>query len=113
MANQAATAQVLDALGDPTRRRILELVRDGAKPVGEIAKHVPVSRPAVSQHLRVLKEAGLVRDRREGTRRLYAVDRTGLAALRTYLETFWDTALAAFKETAEAEEADGMEGGPT
>jgi DNA-binding transcriptional ArsR family regulator len=98
---------VLDALGDPTRRRILELVRDGARPVGEIAREVPVSRPAVSQHLRVLKEAGLVRDRREGTRRLYAVDAAGLAALRAYLETFWDATLAAFKDAAES----GTEGG--
>jgi len=77
---------VLDALGDPTRRRILELVRDGARPVGEIAREVPVSRPAVSQHLRVLKEAGLVHDRQEGTRRLYAVDPSGLSALRAYLD---------------------------
>ncbi len=111
MANQFQAASVLDALGDPTRRRILEVVREGPRPVGEIARHVPVSRPAVSQHLRVLKEAGLVRDRREGTRRLYAVDGTGLSALRAYLETFWDTALAAFKEAAEAEGIDPKEGG--
>ncbi len=102
---------VLDALGDPTRRRILEVVRDGAKPVGEIARHVPVSRPAVSQHLRVLKEAGLVNDRQQGTRRLYSVDRAGLAALRAYLETFWDSALAAFKEAAEAERPMARAGG--
>jgi DNA-binding transcriptional ArsR family regulator len=101
---------VLDALGDPTRRRILEVLRDGPRPVGEIAEGLPVSRPAVSQHLRVLKEAGLVRDRPEGTRRLYAVDPTGLAALRAYLETFWDTALAAFKEAAEAEGEEGSTG---
>lgn len=106
MAN-ASQARVLDALGDPTRRRILELVREGPKPVGEIAAGMPVSRPAVSQHLRVLKEAGLVRDRRDGTRRLYAVDPAGLSALRAYLETFWDTALAAFKEAAEADERGG------
>jgi DNA-binding transcriptional ArsR family regulator len=104
-----ATAKVLDALGDPTRRRILEIVRDGAIPVGRIASRLPVSRPAVSQHLRVLKDAGLVRDRQEGTRRLYAVDPAGLAALRTYLDTFWDTALAAFKEAAEGS---GEEGRP-
>ena len=104
---------MLDALGDPTRRRILELIRDGTRPVGEIARHVPVSRPAVSQHLRVLKEAGLVRDRQEGTRRLYAVDPNGLSALRAYLETFWDTALAAFKEAAEAEGTDERKGGPS
>jgi DNA-binding transcriptional ArsR family regulator len=92
---------VLDALGDPTRRRVLAILRGGARSVGEIARRLPVSRPAVSQHLRVLKEAGLVRGRREGARRLYAVDPGGLAALRAYLELFWDTALAAFKEGAE------------
>jgi len=103
----AHATEVLDALGDPTRRRILEVVRDGPRPVGEIAKGLPVSRPAVSQHLRILKEAGLVRDRQEGTRRLYTVDPAGLAALRAYLETFWDTTLAAFKEAAEAEDEEG------
>ena len=101
MAHQASAAKVLDALGDPTRRAILELVRDGPRPVGEIARHLPVSRPAVSQHLRVLKGAGLVRDRQEGTRRLYDVDADGLAALRAYLERFWDTALGAFEEAAD------------
>jgi DNA-binding transcriptional ArsR family regulator len=106
MTNQA-TARVLDALGDPTRRRILEELRGGAKPVGRIAAGLPVTRPAVSQHLRVLKGAGLVRDRRDGTRRLYSIDAAGLTALRAYLETFWDTALAAFKEAAEAEEEGG------
>ncbi len=109
MSDQATTARVLEALGDPTRRAVLEVLRGGAKPVGEIAKGMPVSRPAVSQHLRVLKEAGLVRDRREGTRRLYSVDPAGLAALRAYLETFWDTALTAFKEAAE--ERPGERGG--
>jgi DNA-binding transcriptional ArsR family regulator len=69
--------------------------------VGEIASHLPVSRPAVSQHLRVLKEAGLVRDRQDGTRRLYRVDPDGLAALRAYLEGYWEVALAAFAEAAE------------
>jgi DNA-binding transcriptional ArsR family regulator len=96
-----ATARVLDALGDSTRRAVLELLRDGARPVGEIARDLPVSRPAVSQHLRVLKGAGLVRERREGAKRLYSVDTEGLSALRTYLETFWNTALVAFKEAAE------------
>ncbi|MGZ8612709.1 MAG: ArsR/SmtB family transcription factor [Actinomycetota bacterium] len=110
MVYQDATAKVLDALGDPTRRAVLELLRGGARPVGEIAGRLPVSRPAVSQHLRVLKEAGLVRDRRDGTRRLYSVDTAGLSALRTYLETYWDTALAAFKDAAD--EAGG-EGGTT
>jgi DNA-binding transcriptional ArsR family regulator len=108
MTNQA-TARVLDALGDPTRRRILEVVRGGALPVGRIASRLPVSRPAVSQHLRVLKDAGLVHDRQEGTRRVYAVDQAGLATLRTYLDAFWDAALAAFKEAAEAT---GEEGRP-
>jgi DNA-binding transcriptional ArsR family regulator len=109
MSYREATARVLDALGDPTRRAVLELLRDGPQPVGRIAERLPVSRPAVSQHLRVLKEAGLVRDRQEGTRRLYRVDAEGLAALRAYLETYWDTALEAFKEAAEEanEEGDG------
>ena len=101
-----ATARVLDALGDPTRRAVLEVLRGGARPVGEIAKHLPVSRPAVSQHLRVLKEAGLVRDRQDGTRRLYAVDAKGLEALRAYLERYWDSALGAF-EAAARDEAKG------
>lgn len=92
-------------MGDPTRRAVLELVRDRERPVGEIARRLPVSRPAVSQHLRVLKEAGLVRDRRDGNRRLYGVDARGLAELRSYLERYWDAALAAFAEKA------GVEGG--
>jgi DNA-binding transcriptional ArsR family regulator len=100
-ANLEASARVLDALGDPTRRRILTILRGGARPVGEIARRLPVSRPAVSQHLRVLREAGLVRARREGARRLYAVDPGGLAALRACLERFWDTALAGFRQKAE------------
>jgi len=112
MSYQEATARVLDALGDPTRRAVLEVLRGGARPVGEIAKHLPVSRPAVSQHLRVLKEAGLVSDRQEGTRRLYRVDARGLSALRTYLERYWDTALVAFKEAAD-EAATESEGDPT
>jgi DNA-binding transcriptional ArsR family regulator len=97
----------MDALGDPTRRAVLELVRTDELPVGDIARRLPVSRPAVSQHLRVLKEAGLVRARRAGNRRLYSVDARGLATLRAYLERYWDTALAAF-----ADGADRPEGGP-
>jgi DNA-binding transcriptional ArsR family regulator len=104
MTNQVEAA-VLDALGDPTRRAVLELVRTHESPVGEIARRVPVSRPAVSQHLRVLKEARLVRDRQEGNRRLYSVDERGIVALRRYLERYWDAALAAF-----AHEADEKEG---
>jgi DNA-binding transcriptional ArsR family regulator len=94
-------AEVLDALGDPTRRAVLELLRNGERPVGELATALPVSRPAVSQHLRVLRGAGLVTERRDGTRRLYRVDPEGLAALRAYLETYWSDVLAAFKEAAE------------
>lgn len=91
----------MDALGDPTRRAVLELVRGRERPVGEIARRLPVSRPAVSQHLRVLKAAGLVRDRQDGNRRLYRVDARGLAAARHYLERYWESALAAFAEIAD------------
>lgn len=92
----------MDALGDPTRRRILELVRDtGPVAVGALAEHVPVSRPAVSQHLRVLQGAGLVRCTKRGTRHLYAVDPDGLAELRAWLDGFWDDTLARFKRAAE------------
>jgi len=91
----------MDALGDPTRRAIFERLKDGARAVGDIAEGLPVSRPAVSQHLRVLKDARLVRDRREGTRRMYELDPAGLAELRTYMETFWEAALADFRTTAE------------
>jgi DNA-binding transcriptional ArsR family regulator len=100
MAYSETAALVLDALGDPTRRRVLELLRDGPRAVVDIAGSMPVSRPAVSQHLRVLKGAGLVTDRSEGTRHLYSIDASGLASLRTYLETFWDDALASFADAA-------------
>jgi DNA-binding transcriptional ArsR family regulator len=103
MSYRELSARVLDALGDPTRRAVLEVLEGGAKPVGEIARHLPVSRPAVSQHLRVLKEAGLVRDRKEGTRRLYSVETDGLRALREFLERFWGVALASFKDHVEGE----------
>ena len=93
----------MDALGDPTRRAIFEQLRSGARSVGEIAAELPVSRPAVSQHLRVLKEAGLVTERRNGTRRLYRVDPDGLGELRRYVEDYWTEALAAFKAEAERE----------
>jgi DNA-binding transcriptional ArsR family regulator len=93
----------MDALGDPTRRAIFEQLRSGARSVGEIAADLPVSRPAVSQHLRVLKEAGLVTERRNGTRRLYRLDPNGLGELRRYVEEYWTQALAAFKEEAERE----------
>jgi DNA-binding transcriptional ArsR family regulator len=99
-----AYAQALQALGDPTRRSVLEELRDGPRAVGEIAARLPVSRPAVSQHLRVLKEAGLVTERQNGTRHLYRVDPDGLAEVREYLEGFWEEALASFKTAAEQEE---------
>jgi DNA-binding transcriptional ArsR family regulator len=98
-----AYATAMDALGDATRREIMERLRGGPRPVGEIAAGLPVSRPAVSQHLRVLKEAGLVTERREGTRRIYRVEPKALADLRAYLDSFWEQALAGFKATAENE----------
>jgi DNA-binding transcriptional ArsR family regulator len=96
-----AAGPAFDALGDPTRRRILELLQGGERAVGDLAGDLPVTRPAVSQHLRVLEGAGLVTARSEGTRHLFAVDPTGLAELREYLETFWATTLAAFAAAAE------------
>jgi DNA-binding transcriptional ArsR family regulator len=91
----------MSALGDATRRAIFELLADGPRPVGELARQLPVSRPAVSQHLKVLKEAGLVIDRRDGTRRLYQLNPEGVGALRTYFDRFWNRALAAFKQAVE------------
>src|SRR6266536_3725763 len=93
---------VLDALGDRTRRTVLERLRGGPLPVVEIARGLPVSRPAVSQHLRVLKDAGLVVDRQEGNRRIYAIDPDGLAMLRAYIEAFWQGALMQYAQAAEA-----------
>jgi DNA-binding transcriptional ArsR family regulator len=94
----------LDALGDATRRAILSrLVRNGPLPVGELARDFPMSRPAISQHLRVLKRANLVTDRAAGTRRLYAVNPEAIASLRTYFEGFWVQALAAFKRKVDAD----------
>jgi DNA-binding transcriptional ArsR family regulator len=92
-------SDMLAALGDPTRRLIFDRVSDGARAVGELAADLPVSRPAVSQHLRVLKDVGLVLDRRDGTRRLYQADPAGIAVLRSYLDQFWERSLAAFEET--------------
>ena len=97
----------MDALGDPTRRAIFEQLRRGPRPVGEIAAELPVSRPAVSQHLRVLKDAGLVTERRQGTRRLYRLDPDGLGELRDYFDDFWTEALAGFKAAAERERRNG------
>jgi DNA-binding transcriptional ArsR family regulator len=97
----AAYALALDALGDGTRREIFERLRRGPRAVGELARGLPVSRPAVSQHLRVLEEAGLVNARKDGTRRLYSVNAKGVAEVRDYFDKFWDDALAAFKAAAE------------
>lgn len=90
----------LDALGDRTRRTILELLSGGERSVGEIAEHLPVSRPAVSQHLRVLERASLVESRRAGTRSIYSLSRTGLIPLRRYIELLWGDALDAFADYA-------------
>jgi DNA-binding transcriptional ArsR family regulator len=98
-----AYALAMDALGDGTRRQILERLRRGPRAVGELAAELPVSRPAVSQHLRVLKEAGLVTERRNGTRHLYRVDHEGLAEVRDYFDSFWTDVLAAFEAAAAAE----------
>ncbi|MDQ3953400.1 MAG: metalloregulator ArsR/SmtB family transcription factor [Actinomycetota bacterium] len=91
-----------DALGDPTRRRTFELLRTGPHSVGALAAQLPVSRPAVSQHLRVLKDAGLVRDEQVGTRRVYRVDPASLEGLRRYLDDMWSDALRSFKDHAES-----------
>jgi DNA-binding transcriptional ArsR family regulator len=92
------------ALGDPTRRKVFERLARGPRSVGEIAHGLPVSRPAVSQHLKVLKEAGLVTDRADGTRRVYRVDPNGLGQMRAWLDQFWDTALLAFQAEVERED---------
>lgn len=94
------------ALADPMRRSVLERLMDGPKPVGRIADGLPVSRPAVSQHLKVLKEAGLVTDRAEGTRRVYCIDPQGLAQVRRYLDRFWTEALDAFVAEVERDEGE-------
>lgn len=91
----------LAALADPTRREIFERLADRPWAVGDLAGELPVSRPAVSQHLRVLKDAGLVTDRPDGNRRIYRLDPDGVAELRAYLDRFWNQSLAAFKEAAE------------
>lgn len=96
--------EAMNALGDPTRRRIFDRLAQGPKPVGELARGLPVSRPAVSQHLRVLKDAGLVAERADGTRRVYRVDPSGVIALRAYFEAFWDRALVNFQDEAEQTE---------
>jgi DNA-binding transcriptional ArsR family regulator len=99
--NQFPGAQVLNALGDPTRRAVCERLARGPQSVGEIAGWLPVSRPAVSQHLKVLKAAGLVTDRPVGNRRVYQLDPGGVAVLRGWLDRIWSDALTAFKTAAE------------
>ena len=105
----AYARQALDsftALGDPTRRAIFERVAAGPAAVGDLAKGLPVSRPAVSQHLRVLKEAGLVRETPDGTRRIYRLDPRGIAAMRAWLDAHWAAALDAFKDYADEQPED-------
>ena len=91
----------IEALGDATRRAVFERLGERPMAVGELAAGLPVSRPAVSQHLRVLKDAGLVSERREGTRRIYSVEPDGVAELRQYFEQFWERSLTSFKKAAE------------
>lgn len=98
--------QLLDLVGDPTRRRILELLRSRPRPVGELADELPVSRPAVSKHLRLMLDAGLVEARQLGTRRIYRTRPSGFAEIVRYWEAFWDEALDGFKRHAERGAAD-------
>ena len=99
--NRAVATDPWDALGDPQRRTILRLLGEGERSVGELAADLPISRPAVSRHLRVLREAGLVREEPRGTRRIYALQAEGVDAVRAYLEQVWGEAAARFRLTAE------------
>jgi len=94
----------MTALGNPTRRAVFELLGDGPRAVGEIAQHLPVTRPAVSQHLKVLKDAGLVIDRPAGTRRVYELNPEGIGAIRAYFDRFWMQALTSFKQRVEQQQ---------
>ena len=96
------------ALGDPTRRAIFERLADRPQPVGELASGFPVTRPAVSQHLKVLKDAGLVVDRPDGNRRIYQVDPTGVRAMRAQLDRFWNQTLATYKEVVEQDKQEDL-----
>lgn len=100
-------SKALDALGDGTRRKVFERLRTGPRSVGELAADLPVSRPAVSQHLAALKSAGLVTDRADGARRVYSVDLRALVELRVYFEEFWKQSLEAFKKEAESSSKEG------
>src|SRR4051794_36989920 len=99
-------AHAFAALADPTRREVFERLARGPRSVGDLAAELPVSRPAVSQHLKVLKAAGLVTDRPEGARRVYQIDPQGLGQIRAWLDRFWDDALEAFKAEAERQQED-------
>lgn len=99
-----ANGRALSVLADPTRRAIFERLREGPSAVGDLARGLPVSRPAVSQHLRALKDAGLVSERRDGARRLYRIEPEGVHALREYFDGFWHDVLTAFKDAVEREE---------
>jgi DNA-binding transcriptional ArsR family regulator len=105
-------ALAFSALSDPTRREVFERLARGPLPVGELAAGLPVSRPAVSQHLKVLKQAGLVTDRPDGTRRVYRIDPQGLGQLRAWLDRFWDDALDAFKAEVERDASSEHEDKP-
>lgn len=98
-----------EALGDPSRLAIVQCLADRPRAVGELADALPISRPAVSQHLKVLKDAGLVSDRRDGTRRIYQLDPDGIAELRAQLDRFWDQALTNYKRVVEAAEKEEEE----
>ena len=100
-------ARAFAALADPTRREVFERLAAGPRSVGDLADGLPVSRPAVSQHLKVLKEAGLVSDEAQGARRVYQIDPQGLGQMRAWLDRFWDAALMAFKDEAEREDEEG------
>ena len=106
MANNLAFA----ALADPTRREVFERLAQRPQAVGELAERLPVSRPAVSQHLKVLKEAGLVTDRPDGARRVYQIDPKGLGQIRAWLDQFWDEALEAFRAEVESDVEEGTKG---
>ena len=105
MATALRVERALDALGDPTRRAVFKRLRRGNRSVREIADGMDVSRPAVSQHLKVLKSAGLIVVRIDGARRLYGINQDGIEALRNWLDGFWDETLAAFKQAAEQEQS--------
>ena len=107
MSQPAHPDAVLRALAEPQRRRILQLVRDGELPAGEIAEHFDITHQAVSQHLRILKEAGLLNERREGTRRLYAIRPEAIESVRAFLEELWPSSLAALKATVERDRSVG------